>query len=98
MQQDSEDIQAASLRDRAVAEFGGLGRQFNEWDRGPWVWGKAKRGFYVESRDFTHDVRLYIDGDFADGEQWQYAQALAQLLNRESRDAQPIAAGDNAGE
>jgi len=38
---------------------------------------------FVESDDFAHDVRLYIDGDFADAEQkYNYAKRLAERLNK----------------
>jgi hypothetical protein len=37
---------------------------------------------YLEDNDFTHDVRLYVNGDFATPEQhWEYAGVLARKLN-----------------
>lgn len=54
-------------------------------ERGPWraAFDKdAPKTVFVESDDFTHDVRLYVDGDFAD--EWQrlqYAQQIARMLN-----------------
>lgn len=55
-------------------------------ERGPW---KARqqsddhlKGIFVESDDFTHDVRLYINGDFASTEQkLAYADEIAKRLN-----------------
>lgn len=55
-------------------------------DKGPWRArssgsGDAKRWF-LESDDFTHDVRLYLNGDFADDAQRQaYLDDLARRLN-----------------
>ena len=54
-------------------------------DKGPWkagfVRGEASRVF-LESDDFTHDVRLYVDGDFASAEdKLAYAQDIARQLN-----------------
>lgn len=58
-------------------------------DRGPWTAGRdnAAEKFvcrtFVESDDFHHDVRLYINGDFSDDEQrFAYAQWLADRLNK----------------
>ncbi len=52
-------------------------------DKGPWVAEKFKReGWGVTSDDFTHDVCLYIGGDFEDDEQKRkYAEWLAAKLN-----------------
>ena len=37
---------------------------------------------YLETDDFTHDVRLYVNGDFKDKEQEiKYASVLARKLN-----------------
>jgi hypothetical protein len=37
---------------------------------------------YVASDDFSHDVRLYVSGDFADGEQrMRYTEEIARRLN-----------------
>lgn len=52
-------------------------------DKGPWktdVWnGKA----VVVSDDFTHDVGLIVDGDFASKEQrMEYARFIAEQLNK----------------
>ena len=47
-------------------------------------WSANSEGdeIFVESSDFTHDVRLYIDGDFADNhEKYKYAKAIAKKLN-----------------
>lgn len=55
-----------------------------EMDRGFWVDGLSEGDgkVYVESDDFTHDVRLYVDGDFADDdEKIRYAKWIAKRLN-----------------
>jgi hypothetical protein len=40
------------------------------------------KGVFVESDDFTHDVRLYVNGDFANMEQrLAYADEIAKRLN-----------------
>ena len=37
---------------------------------------------FLESDDFTHDVRLYVNGDFETiAERELYAMALAEILN-----------------
>jgi hypothetical protein len=37
---------------------------------------------YLEDNDFAHDVRLYVNGDFATPDQhWAYASVLARKLN-----------------
>lgn len=42
--------------------------------------GKAE--FFLESDDFTHDVRLLISGDFeTDSQAWIYACEIARRLN-----------------
>lgn len=59
-------------------------------DAGPWYYHAepSKEGHdvyrhYLESDDFTHDVRLYLSGDFGDeAERERYAQALLAKLNR----------------
>lgn len=55
-------------------------------DNGPWTAGVTDEAFprtYVESNDFTHDVRLYVSGDFGDeGEKLLYAQGIARMLNQ----------------
>lgn len=51
-------------------------------DKGPWEAGVADDGrVFLQSEDFTHDVRLYIDGDFRDQNQrWAYAQSILSAL------------------
>ncbi len=55
-------------------------------EHGPWN-ARQKgddhvRGTYVESDDFTHDVRLYVNGDFSNMEQrLAYAEEIAKRLN-----------------
>ena len=53
-------------------------------DAGPWSAGGSDDGTkaWVDSHDFTHDVRLHISGDFADDKQrFAYAEELARRLN-----------------
>ena len=58
-------------------------------EQGPWRASRDKldnsedsRQSFVESDDFTHDVRLYINGDFAtDEQQFEYATEIARRLN-----------------
>ena len=56
---------------------------------GPWRYGAESKAVesvhrhFLESADFTHDVRLYISGDFVDEAQRQaYGEMLAERLNR----------------
>jgi hypothetical protein len=59
-------------------------------DAGPWTAGRetpSSRGSeklrtYLQSEDFTHDVRLYVSGDFACPEdELAYAEGLAARMN-----------------
>ncbi|WVH13940.1 hypothetical protein CASP1_00017 [Alcaligenes phage CASP1] len=52
-------------------------------DNGPWHTGVTSDGrHYLESDDFTHDVRLYIDGDFAgDDDKARYAKGIEIQIN-----------------
>lgn len=54
-------------------------------DKGPWsvvTTPPPEIGTYLESDDFTHDVRLKISGDFASvADRELYAFALAEALN-----------------
>ena len=53
-------------------------------EAGPWSHGRDRDDarHFVQSDDFTHDVRLYIDGDFANHEQRElYARNIAAVLN-----------------
>lgn len=69
----------------------GMGPDERLADAGPWVAGRCgpRRGdddaddrVYLQSEDFTHDVRLYVDGDFAGVEdRLAYAEALAARMN-----------------
>lgn len=43
--------------------------------------GTDKR-VYLEDNDFTHTIKLYVEGPFAsDQEHWQYASIIARKLN-----------------
>jgi hypothetical protein len=48
-----------------------------------WTVGvNAEQKVYLETDDFTHDVRLYVNGDFENKEQEiKYASVLARKLN-----------------
>ena len=55
-------------------------------ENGPWKAGQEQafvgRETYIESEDFTHDVRLIVDGDFEGPEQcFAYAEEIAKRLN-----------------
>lgn len=58
---------------------------FKCFDKGPWCAGvnSVDNRVYVQSDDFRHDARLYIDGDFrTKQETLKYAEALAKFLNK----------------
>ena len=66
----------------------------NAVDRGPWRYNCEDGKHFVESADFAHDVRLYINGDFANAENREaYGEMIAQQLNRAPS---TIAAGQEA--
>jgi hypothetical protein len=47
----------------------------------------ADNRVYLQDDDFAHDVRLYVNGDFADKEQEiKYASMLARKINGTYRD------------
>lgn len=52
-------------------------------EAGPWTSGISGAGrHYVESDDFTHDVRLWVGGDFADDDsKASYCAEIARRLN-----------------
>lgn len=54
-------------------------------DKGPWRAGQDDNSIdrvFIESDDFTHDVRLYVDGDFGSVEdKIEYAEDIARRLN-----------------
>ena len=52
------------------------------WDRGTWTVGETESQEFIESSDFNHDVRLYLNGDFEDDTQrLNYLQHIADRLN-----------------
>jgi hypothetical protein len=60
-------------------------------ERGPWTAKQDGGKTFVESADFTHDVRLYVDGDFATpAQKLAYAAEIARRLNAWSPDAGSI--------
>lgn len=48
---------------------------------GVWSTGICDRGVFLESSDFHHDARLYVDGDFQGAEKLTYAAEIATRLN-----------------
>jgi hypothetical protein len=59
------------------------------FDNGPWTYRTDPKAethvgrYFIESDDFSHDVRLYINGDFgSDEDRRAYGEALAATLNR----------------
>lgn len=51
-------------------------------ENGPWLAIEEKGDVFVESEDFTHDVRLYVNGDFESLDQrLAYAEEIARRLN-----------------
>lgn len=51
---------------------------------------------YIQDEDFTHDARLYVNGDFFDVEQEiAYAEAICSMLNKREQ-IQNILAGVRA--
>lgn len=62
-------------------------------DKGPWRPGVTEDGHrhFVESDDFTHDVRLYLDGDFGSSEdKAAYMRGIAAALNSALLGHQPV--------
>ena len=55
-------------------------------DIGKWKVGYEKQeGVFIESSDFKHDCRLYINGDFGSiDDEKEYAQNIADRLNKTS--------------
>lgn len=54
--------------------------EYGEHDQG--IWLVSEDGKHIESSDFTHDVRLYVGGDFVDDAQRKkYAENIAARLN-----------------
>ena len=53
-----------------------------------WTVGvSADERVYLQDDDFTHDVRLYVNGDFVNKEQEiKYASMLARKLNGTYKD------------
>lgn len=50
-------------------------------ETGVWSPGVSNRGVFLESSDFHHDARLYVDGDFQGSEKMLYATEIATRLN-----------------
>lgn len=64
----------------------------SKFDKGPWSVGQTQDEcrVYIQSDDFTHDVRLYVDGDFGSSEEKKiYAEQIASRLNTPPASAQP---------
>ena len=61
---------------------------FLDLDKGPWSAGVTEdmKRVFIQSDDFNHDVRLYVDGDFGGFERkLQYAYELAKFMNKENK-------------
>lgn len=74
----------------AAADSGPVAQEL--LDNGPWTYRTDPKAttpigrYFVESDDFEHDVRLYINGDFAcDEDRRAYGEALARTLNSAAR-------------
>lgn len=53
------------------------------YDNGTWTACTDQKQIWVESTDFLHDVRLYVNGDFEDSiENFDYANEIAKRLNQ----------------
>jgi hypothetical protein len=87
-----DDTQTSAKGSKVTAEGGMtdwlwcyLERSTGFRERGPWEAGETKEErsrAFIQSDDFSHDVRLYVDGDFADDEQrLAYAKEIARRLN-----------------
>jgi hypothetical protein len=59
-------------------------------DTGTWTTGVSGNDrIFLESSDFAHDVRLYVDGDFVDrGQKLSYALGIANRLNATNKEQQ----------
>ena len=67
---------------KLVAELDKQGEPVVWMDKGIWSVNVEKGKMFLESSDFSHDVRLYIDGDFINLDQrLAYASELKQRLN-----------------
>ena len=72
----------------ATSADAGEGAAQAPFDKGPWTYRTDPKAsthvgrYFVESDDFAHDVRLYINGDFgSDDDRRAYGEALARTLN-----------------
>lgn len=78
-------IDAALSAPQAVTEKGVWTAQHEQHDA---------RRVYIESSDFTHDVRLYVNGDFeGEAQKLAYAREMANRLNA-ALSAQEVPAGE----
>jgi hypothetical protein len=51
-------------------------------ERGPWNVGIEGVSVFLQSEDFEHDVRLYVNGDFIDlAQKIKYAELICLRLN-----------------
>jgi len=59
-----------------------LRHENHDLDRGAWTVGQTESQEFIESSDFNHDVRLYLNGDFeTDAQRLNYLQHIADRLN-----------------
>lgn len=75
--------------ERAAREGAAPSEPVEVFDKGPWTYRTDPKAethlgrYFIESDDFSHDVRLYINGDFgSDDDRRVYGEALAATLNR----------------
>lgn len=82
-----DEVQASLTAEKALRSLRDAIEASQEGpDLGPWGYGatedKNRRRVFLESEDFNHDVRLYLDGNFGSLEaQLVYVNSMAQLLN-----------------
>jgi len=68
--------------------------EYGQHDQG--IWAASVDGKYIESSDFTHDVRLEVGGDFVDGAQRKkYAENIAKRLNATKPEASEVESENN---
>lgn len=63
---------------RRIGGEDGNGNEF-----GPWFAGEIGKTVFIQSDDFTHDVRLVVTGDFRNkAELIVYSEKLAAILTK----------------
>lgn len=71
------------VNEASPAQSATLSEMLCNMDKGPWQLFYRQNGTLcgVISDDFTHDVVLRVDGDFAEGDKERYCKLLAAKLN-----------------